>query len=167
MTAPRDAAASAGDSLTGAPSSQPGDDLRAIARRRRPFIKRERLTRSFIDPLRLRRILALALPIIAAMVSQSLLNVVDTAMVGGLGDAALAAVGLGSFVLFTCQAMILGLSVGVQAIAARRKGETAIGHRNDKHARSAEHMYGVSVNPTKTETRVYEPGDKIIVLAER
>jgi putative MATE family efflux protein len=78
---------------------------------------------SFVDPERRRRILALALPIIAAMTSQALLNVVDTAMVGHLGDAALAAVGLGSFVLFTCQAMILGLSVGVQAIAARRRGE--------------------------------------------
>jgi len=77
----------------------------------------------FVDPERRRRILALALPIIAAMTSQALLNVVDTAMVGHLGDAALAAVGLGSFVLFTCQAMILGLSVGVQAIAARRRGE--------------------------------------------
>ena len=79
--------------------------------------------RHYVDPERRRRILALALPIIAAMTSQALLNVVDTAMVGGLGDAALAAVGLGSFVLFTCQAMILGLSVGVQAIAARRRGE--------------------------------------------
>ncbi|MBC7162320.1 MAG: MATE family efflux transporter [Immundisolibacter sp.] len=113
MTAPRDAAAPAGDALTGAPDYQPGADIGALSRRRRPFI----------EPERLKRILALALPIIAAMVSQSLLNVVDTAMVGGLGDAALAAVGLGSFVLFTCQAMILGLSVGVQAIAARRKGE--------------------------------------------
>lgn len=72
---------------------------------------------------RTRRIVTLALPIIGAMVSQSLLNVVDTAMVGRLGDAALAAVGLGSFVLFTCQALILGLSVGVQTVAARRKGE--------------------------------------------
>ena len=51
--------------------------------------------------------------------------------------------------------------------AASRKGETAIGHRFEKHARSAEHFYGVSVNPTKTEKHVYEPGDKIIVLAER
>ncbi|MDD3652103.1 MATE family efflux transporter, partial [Immundisolibacter sp.] len=80
----------------------------------------------FVEGERLRRILGLALPIIAAMTSQSVLNVVDTAMVGKLGDAALAAVGLGSFVLFTCQAMILGLSVGVQAIAARRKGEGRI-----------------------------------------
>ena len=51
--------------------------------------------------------------------------------------------------------------------AARRKGETAIGHRFEEHARSAEHYYGVSVNPTKTEQHVYKPGDKIIVLAER
>lgn len=51
--------------------------------------------------------------------------------------------------------------------AARRKGETAIGHRFEEHARSAEHFYGVSVNPTKSEQHVYKPGDKIIVLAER
>lgn len=57
------------------------------------------------------------------MVSQNLLNVVDTAMVGYLGDAALAAVGLGGFVAFMCQALILGISTGVQSTAARRKGE--------------------------------------------
>ena len=65
----------------------------------------------------------LALPIIGGMVSQNLLNLVDTAMVGFLGDAALAAVGLGGFVLFMCQALILGISTGVQTTAARRKGE--------------------------------------------
>jgi putative MATE family efflux protein len=57
------------------------------------------------------------------MVSQNLLNIVDTAMVGFLGDAALAAVGLGGFVVFMCQALILGISTGVQSSAARRKGE--------------------------------------------
>lgn len=50
--------------------------------------------------------------------------------------------------------------------SARRKGETAIGHRFAAHARSAEHFYGVSVNPTKTEHHEYRAGDKIIVLAE-
>ncbi|HEV7740900.1 MAG TPA: NAD-binding protein [Pseudolysinimonas sp.] len=50
--------------------------------------------------------------------------------------------------------------------AARRKGETAIGHRFNADARSAEHYYGVSVNPTKTDSHVYQAGDKIIVLAE-
>ena len=76
-----------------------------------------------MDSARLQRILALGLPIIGGMVSQNLLNIVDTAMVGFLGDAALAAVGLGGFVVFACQALILGVSTGVQAVAARRKGE--------------------------------------------
>ena len=57
------------------------------------------------------------------MVSQNLLNIVDTAMVGFLGDAALAAVGLGGFLAFMCQALILGIATGVQSSAARRKGE--------------------------------------------
>ncbi|MDH3439817.1 MAG: MATE family efflux transporter, partial [Gammaproteobacteria bacterium] len=60
------------------------------------------------------------------MVSQNLLNIVDTAMVGFLGDAALAAVGLGGFIVFMCQSLILGISTGVQSTAARRKGEGRI-----------------------------------------
>ena len=76
-----------------------------------------------MDPARRQRILGLALPIIGGMVSQNLLNIVDTAMVGFLGDSALAAVGLGGFVVFMCQALILGISTGVQSTAARKKGE--------------------------------------------
>ena len=75
---------------------------------------------------RLNRILLLALPIIGGMLSQNLLNMVDTAMVGFLGDPALAAVGLGGFVVFMCSALILGVSTGVQALAARKKGEGKI-----------------------------------------
>jgi len=76
-----------------------------------------------VTPDRRARILVLALPIIGGMVSQNLLNIVDTAMVGFLGDPALAAVGLGGFVVFMCQALVLGISTGVQSTAARRKGE--------------------------------------------
>ena len=72
---------------------------------------------------RLNRILGLSLPIIGAMISQNVLNLVDTAMVGTLGNAALAAVGLGGFALFMFQALILGISTGVQATSSRRKGE--------------------------------------------
>ena len=72
------------------------------------------------------RIFGLALPIVGGMVSQNLLNIVDTAMVGYLGDSALAAVGLGGFVAFMCQALILGISTGVQSTAARKKGEGRI-----------------------------------------
>lgn len=75
-----------------------------------------------VDRDRLRRILTLALPIIGGMVSQNVLNLVDTAMVGTLGDAALAAVGLGGFANFMFMALVLGISTGVQAQAARRKG---------------------------------------------
>ena len=76
-----------------------------------------------MDLERRQRIFGLALPIIGGMVSQNLLNIVDTAMVGFLGDPALAAVGLGGFVVFMCQALILGISTGVQTSAARRRGE--------------------------------------------
>ena len=46
-----------------------------------------------IERARLREVLRLALPIIGGMVSQNVLNLVDTAMVGTLGPTALAAVG--------------------------------------------------------------------------
>jgi len=68
-------------------------------------------------------ILGLSLPIIGGMVSQNVLNLVDTAMVGTLGAAALAAVGMASFANFMSQAFITGLATGVQAMAARRLGE--------------------------------------------
>lgn len=69
------------------------------------------------------RILGLALPIIGGMLSQNVLNLVDAAMVGSFGDAALAGVGLGGFANFLLSSFILGLSAGVQAMAARRVGE--------------------------------------------
>ena len=80
---------------------------------------------------RLKRILWLSLPIIGGMMSQNIMNLVDTAMVGRLGDAALGAVGLGGFANFMFMALLLGLSVGVQTVASRRKGagrldETAV-----------------------------------------
>jgi putative MATE family efflux protein len=68
-------------------------------------------------------IAALALPIIGAMTSQNVMGLVDTAIVGSLGTPALAAVGLGTFVTFVAQAVLMGLESGVQAIAARRRGE--------------------------------------------
>jgi putative MATE family efflux protein len=76
-----------------------------------------------LDRDRIRTILVLALPIIGGMASQNVLNLVDTAMVGFLGAPSLAAVGMGSFANFMAVAFIMGLSAGVQAIAARRVGE--------------------------------------------
>lgn len=72
---------------------------------------------------RLAQILTLALPIIGGMISQNVLNLVDTAMVGTLGDAALAATNLGGFANWLSMAFITGLATGVQSTAARRNGE--------------------------------------------
>ena len=73
------------------------------------------------------RILGLALPIIGGMVSQNLLNLVDTGFVSVLGDQALAGVGIASFLNFMALAFVTGLASGVQAMAARRKGEGRTG----------------------------------------
>ena len=72
---------------------------------------------------RLNRIGHLALPIVGGMVSQVVLNLVDTAMVGVLGKEALAGVGTASFATFMATALVMGLSSGVQTMAARRVGE--------------------------------------------
>jgi putative MATE family efflux protein len=70
-----------------------------------------------------REVWNLALPIIGAMSSQNVLNLVDAAMVSHIGPTASAAVGLGSMVNFMAFSAITGLSTAVQAMAARRYGE--------------------------------------------
>ncbi|MBL8642363.1 MAG: MATE family efflux transporter [Rhodospirillaceae bacterium] len=72
---------------------------------------------------RRRTIALLALPIVAGMVSQNITNLIDTALMGFVGATAVAAVGIASFANFMCSAAITGLAAGVQAMAARRKGE--------------------------------------------
>ncbi len=72
---------------------------------------------------RYKTIWVLALPIMGGMVSQNILNLVDTAMVGRVGPSALAAVGIASFTNFMAIAIVLGFGTGVQAIASRRLGE--------------------------------------------
>lgn len=72
---------------------------------------------------RARRILGLGLPIVGGMVSQNLLDMVDTLMVGRLGAVPLAAVGIASFANFAVVAVLVGLGGGVQTLVARRIGE--------------------------------------------
>lgn len=80
-------------------------------------------SRFFPTPERRSRILKLSMPIIGGMVSQNILNLVDTAMVGSLGNQALAAVGMGGFINWMAMAFITGLATGVQAMSSRRLGE--------------------------------------------
>lgn len=70
-----------------------------------------------------REIFELALPVTVGMISHTVLNIVDTAMVGRLGDLALAAVGLGSFFILVSVLVFGSLSVGTQALTSRRLGE--------------------------------------------
>ncbi len=72
---------------------------------------------------RLQRILTLGLPIIGGMVSMVVMGLVDTAMVGVLGNVALASVGISSFAAYIYLGIFWGLSIAVQATASRRKGE--------------------------------------------
>ena len=72
---------------------------------------------------RLATILQLGTPIILAMLSQSMINLVDAALVGPLGEEALAALGAGSYANFVALSLLGGLSAAIQAQVARRVGE--------------------------------------------
>ena len=72
---------------------------------------------------RLSTIAWLGLPIMGGMLSQSVLNLVDAAMVSSLGTEALAGVGLGSYATFMAVSLMIGLGAAVQATVARRRGE--------------------------------------------
>lgn len=49
--------------------------------------------------------------------------------------------------------------------AAARNGETAIGYRNIDYARDAGKNYGITLNPTKSDTFKLTANDKVIVLS--
>jgi multidrug resistance protein, MATE family len=75
---------------------------------------------------RVGRILAIGVPILGGMGSSALLSLVDTAMVGWLGNAELAAVGLGSFASWIYLGFFQGLTIAVQALVSRRVGQGRI-----------------------------------------
>lgn len=84
-----------------------------------------------IEPDRLKRIMAISLPIIGGMLSQSVINLIDAAMVGRLGDQALAAVGIGSYAAFIMVSLVMGISSAVQSLVARRHGAGDIERLNE------------------------------------
>lgn len=80
------------------------------------------------------RILSLAIPVVVAMLSQTALNLVDTAMVGFLPSGVLqrssvatngqAALAISLPLLWSAGGFLSAIAVGTQAITARRFGET-------------------------------------------
>ena len=76
-----------------------------------------------LDMSRDRRILTLSAPIVLGMLSQTVQNLVDTAMVGRLDAASLAAVGMGATATWLSVSLLLGIGSATQALVARRMGE--------------------------------------------
>ncbi|BBI61977.1 hypothetical protein HSBAA_32830 [Vreelandella sulfidaeris] len=76
------------------------------------------------------KVIRLALPIMLGMLSQSMLNLIDAALVGHLGEVALAGVGVGGYAMFMLSAIVFGLSSSVQSQTAQRMGaaHTEIAH---------------------------------------
>ena len=68
-------------------------------------------------------ILKLATPIIFGMLSFNVLDIVDTAMIGQLGNNALAATGFASFLFFVSFSATMGIAGAIQTMSARRLGE--------------------------------------------
>lgn len=70
------------------------------------------------------KVIRLAFPIILGMLSQSMLNLIDAALVGHLGEVALAGVGVGGYAMFMLTAIVFGLSSSVQSQTAQHEGAT-------------------------------------------
>lgn len=76
----------------------------------------------YLDKPLTKRVLALAGPAMASMMSHTLLTLVDTAMVGRLGADALAAVGIGGMVMYVVMSAFFAIDSGARAIVARYYG---------------------------------------------
>ena len=85
------------------------------------------MARPFLDPAQSKRILALAAPVILAMLTQTGVNIVDTWFLKKLpfADAsdAQAALTPSLMLLWAIGGFLSAISVGTQAISARRFGE--------------------------------------------
>jgi len=68
-------------------------------------------------------IFKLAFPVSIALSSTLVMSLIDLAMVGSLGNHAIAAVGLSVFSNTLALAFVMGLSPAIQGLVARRKGE--------------------------------------------
>jgi MATE family multidrug resistance protein len=69
-----------------------------------------------------REVAWLAVPVVLQNLSHTLLHVVDTAIVGGLGPNAIGAVGYGGIWIWTAQCLFLGIASGVQSFVSQAHG---------------------------------------------
>mgnify|MGYP001259709795 CR=1 FL=1 len=80
----------------------------------------------FPSKIRSKEIITLSSPIIMGMLSINIIGVVDTMMIGVLGDRSLAAVGFGSFLFWCLIAILTGLGAANQTLTARYLGENKL-----------------------------------------
>lgn len=71
----------------------------------------------------LRRVFALAVPILGGQMSTAVAGLIDVAMIGHLGAGAVAAVGFGVLVFWVTVSLTIGVEAATQTLTARRKGE--------------------------------------------
>ncbi|MCD5416706.1 MATE family efflux transporter [Candidatus Bipolaricaulota bacterium] len=81
------------------------------------------IAKTRLHPDRSRTVIRLAYPVVLGMISITLLNVVDTAMLGRLGADPLAAAGISAVGYFAIVFSLAGIGIGVQTLTARRYGE--------------------------------------------
>ena len=70
-----------------------------------------------------KELFTLAFPVILSNLSRVFMSVVDVAMVGRLGAAALAATGMGAMLFWGALSLVIGIRTGVQTVASRRLGQ--------------------------------------------
>jgi putative MATE family efflux protein len=75
-----------------------------------------------------RRVVSLSLPVLLSALFQRLVSIIDIFLVGGVGAAAIAAVGLGQFLIFAAMTVFWGLSTGTTVVIAHLWGA---GRRDD------------------------------------
>ncbi|HDZ46773.1 hypothetical protein LCGC14_0121240 [marine sediment metagenome] len=80
------------------------------------------------------KVMSLAFPIMLGMLSQSMLNLIDAALVGRLGEVALAGVGVGGYAMFMLTAIVFGLSSSVQSQTAQHEGASHTNIAQPLHA---------------------------------
>lgn len=79
-----------------------------------------------LPPHFFRILLTIALPIILQNLMQSLVNMLDTVMVGRLDSVAIAAVGLGNQIFFLLNMVLFGISSGAAIFVAQHWGKKDI-----------------------------------------
>lgn len=70
-----------------------------------------------------REVFTLALPVILSNLSRVLMSLIDVAMVGRLGAAAIAATGMGAMLFWGALSVVMGIRTSVQTVASRRLGQ--------------------------------------------